>query len=700
VPGIITQFQLLDLVLADVRQQLSQQGTPDPLLLQINKAFTDQPAYAYLGVVGPDLFDFMPNVSVAATPGTFGTGSSASAFTQIWQYVFGIAVGTTSGGTTTPGLVPTLASINGFLKQLGAIIAQRDQGKLQTLASNLGTALNDLNTLSSLVASIEQAVGPGILAQIWKGMQPLGAGLAVGSPVPPSAAWSCRDFLHGVRTGEFAGKLLSLARSSGDERFQAYAYGYAIAYTGKVCGSPFFNSAVGSTYRLNWWRARWINLFGDAWAWGYYNTTNPAPNPPPTDGSDYAPAGPLGYGAWTPLCNASLHERLTIAGAQFSGSDSDALTLMQQAANGQEASFPTALPDDFVRFWFKAFTETYGPIPAGSSFASAQMNGAYLLTWLMLWFQTSGEALGCNPTPPLAPPGSNQGDAPPGWTDPTKGLPVPAPSAKSDPNLGEIVAGAITGLLAAASALAGNVLTAGPALELAINEVLSGASAINWDDLANQLYNYRLLIYNVLDDLHKAALLIGIAHPYPSDLVPSSQIAISLVVNGTTYSVAPFLIDADHTVKSKAIGAGVNNPILGGENSVLFPAALWTAFGSTGWTQDLDTAPWEEPTTVAYTVAAYPSFWMNDGQANPLTHQNDVKSAHFTWPAGQSFPTTPTVAFGNAVDNAMDFLHAWLSNPKLVPPNWNLDADRGLGYPTWQFSPATYTVPVSIKLLA
>jgi hypothetical protein len=78
----------------------------------------------------------------------------------------------------------------------------------------------------------------------------------------------------------------------------------------------------------------------------------------------------------------------------------------------------------------------------------------------------------------------------------------------------------------------------------------------------------------------------------------------------------------------------------------------------------------ESPNTTANVVEAYPSFFLDD-PLNPLI-VGDVKT-------GGPFPSHEG-RFGNVVDNAADlFAHMGRF------PNWNLDADRGLEWLTWQF---------------
>ena len=93
----------------------------------------------------------------------------------------------------------------------------------------------------------------------------------------------------------------------------------------------------------------------------------------------------------------------------------------------------------------------------------------------------------------------------------------------------------------------------------------------------------------------------------------------------------------------------------------------------------------EEPYATPYLAeGTYPS-WFVDDPANPLSN-GDVKTGG-TFPYRRMVPTAPyPVEFGNVVANTIDlFKHIGA-----LFPNWNLDADRGAAYFTWQFHGASY----------
>jgi hypothetical protein len=81
-----------------------------------------------------------------------------------------------------------------------------------------------------------------------------------------------------------------------------------------------------------------------------------------------------------------------------------------------------------------------------------------------------------------------------------------------------------------------------------------------------------------------------------------------------------------------------------------------------------------------------------DSPANPLSN-GDIFTGG-TWPPGHRVESGGKVAvqFGNAVENVLDVLRRW--DGEL--PSWNLDADRGLAYLTWEFD-GPYSDPVVIK---
>jgi hypothetical protein len=661
-PGVITLIAVLDLVAGRL-------NTSDAAQKAIKDTLAAQPVFAALGAIGPDLADFMPNNLKPAALGSPGGGASPSV--QFWQIVYKLA----NGSAGIPGLVPTLATLNGVLGQLDSIVAAQDLGKLENLQSNgsatqLTQAMADLSTI---VQNVSNLVVP-LLTNISVTQKPV-INVPTGAPIPDPIAWDCRDILYWKKTGEFVDLLLQNAESSKDTRFLAYANGYAIAYAAKVCGSPFLNSIVGSTYRLNWWRERWLNVYGDAWVYGFYNAhprpafTNETPTP--------------GYELWPNLCSANMQQRIELPGI-----DPNALLAIVTLAPSAPTSLPAILPSDFATFWFNTFKQVYGPLPTGSRFTEEGLNGAYLFTWLMLWFQTSGNGLGCNPAPPIAPPAGSCAANPP-WVNAVTSPPgsggsgalPPQPSVQRDPDTAEVACGIILALLGGAALAAADLAGGGAALGVGIDLIIQGESQINWDNLGCQLYWYHQYLYNGLNALHQAAELVGIVHPYASEFSTDSVTETLLGIPFGPYD------SGARIVKSQLIPAVTPQFVPGPTGT--FPAGLWNA-GPAGWVQRATNPP-ELPTTTAYLTAAYPDFWIDDAAANPLsTGQVNVSGA---WPQ-QDNPPNPDAPqqFGNAVDNAIDVL----VNSKGPRPNWNLEGDRGLAYLTWVFQGA-YSSPVTIQ---
>jgi hypothetical protein len=641
-PGPPTQIQLLDLVKPHLL------AAPEAELQRAGTAIDHEPGYAALGAIGPALADFIPS---DLTPGLIG---GASPFVTLWRTIFAIAGG--DGTPAAPGLFNVLERMTDFLDKVDAIAAAEDTGALKDMrdSGEIDTITQTAEELKTIVADIPTKVS-GIAAAIGNGMKPA-VTVNVGETPPPYPTWSAREFLCWKDPGTFSARLVKNALDSGDERFIAYAYGYLISYAAHVCGSSFINSSVGSVYRLHWWRKRWIDLYVDAWVWGYYGAgatmAGDTPSPP--------------YAAWRNLCNANLQDRVDI-GAPLDPSD-----LMERVRTA--AALPAALPGDFADFWFDAFSDAYGAEAAASRITKESLNAAYQLTRLMLWFQHSGSVLGCNPAPPVGPP-PDCGDTP-SWTDPTvpgddgSSQPPPSPSVDTDPDVGEIISGVVLILLGAATILTGGGLIFGAA-EIAAGATLivDGATQLDWAKLRCDLYWYRVYLYNGLKALHKIMVLGGFAHPYSNELAADEAVLTLLGI--------PFTHDSGKkNVKSRFSREDFPRGARGGT-----PAT---------WGQR-PTQATELPSMVAYTIEAYPDFFI-DSAANPLSNGDILTGGK--WPPGYRLDAagdTPT-QFGNAAENLLDVIRRWTG----ALPSWNLDADRGLAHLTWEFAGA-YSSPVVIQ---
>uniref|UniRef100_Q01Z10 Putative transmembrane protein n=1 Tax=Solibacter usitatus (strain Ellin6076) TaxID=234267 RepID=Q01Z10_SOLUE len=641
-PGIPTHFVALEQVIARFS------AAADPQLNAIAQTMKNQPGYAYLGSVGPAIGDFLPSDPPAIQGAPGGTQ-----YFRIWNALFGVVGG--DGTPADPGLFAILKNMNDFLDQVTTIANAEDMDALEGFQGQINVINQTAAQLGDLVQNIP-SVAVGIASSIGTGMKPA-VDAPVGNPVPPPEVWSVRDFLSWKKPGVFSKALLDRARGSGDERFLAYAYGYLISYITKACGSPFVNSIVLGPYRTQWWRHRWVNNWVDAWVYGKYTSGATM--------SGDTPAPPYDDPAWKNLCNASLHERL---GKNLPAIDPvDTMTRLRSP----QQPFPDILPAEFGEFWVNAFSDAYGPPAPGSPVKAEALNGAFVMTWMVLWFQTSGSALGCNPTPPLAPP-DGCGDTPP-WTDPTvpgdngSGSPPPSPEVDTGVDTGKVVSAILLIILGGLSVLTGGLIDGAAEIAGGI-DLLEHAGTVNWGKLRCDLYWYRLYLYNGLKALHDILSLGGFVYPYARELANDST-ALSLLGTDFRYDSGIKLC------KSNSRREG-------------FPAQPWDGALAT-WTMAPGT--WESPQTVAYLATEYPSFFIDD-PANPLGAGRVLQGA--AWPPGYAVQpgTQIPVEFGNLVENAVDVF----SHLAVDYPNWNLDADRGMAWLTWQFT-AVYSDPVVIE---
>lgn len=145
------------------------------------------------------------------------------------------------------------------------------------------------------------------------------------------------------------------------------------------------------------------------------------------------------------------------------------------------------------------------------------------MTWLVLWFQTSPESLGCNDVAPI-PPGAC--GTPPSWTTPASGGSggsggsVNTPLAPSiDPRIKpeNVVCAIILSILGLGALIFGDIAAGGVAIAGAI-ALAGSAGTIDWDKFRCDLAWYRLSLYKGLRALHDALSLGGLVHPYKAEL--------------------------------------------------------------------------------------------------------------------------------------------------------------------------------------
>lgn len=627
-PGIPTLFKTLDLTIAE----LDAEG-----LSQFSAVMKSNPGYAYLGVIGASIGDFMPS----------DPSSSGNNYQNIWKVIFSL-VG------TDQGYLALLSQMTKLMNELQPVLDNEDTGALKALA-DAGFA-DQLNTLSTELYNLIQGTfdaAKGIATVIGQNLKPDVDTASPGDPVPPPTQWEARDFLHWKKSGQFLRNLLDAAAASKDARMQAYAYGYLVSYTCKVCGGPFLNSVVGGPPRTQWWRQRFVSNYVDAWVYGFYEYAKKNGSRPTM--TDDNPSPP--YDQWPSLCGANLQRNLNLG-------TTDAVDPAALLDNIQ-APFPKVIPSDFASFWMTVAQQTFGSLPPGIT--AAAFNDAYVMTWLMLWFQTSGAVFGCNVAQPVAPPdgcGIDQSELDPFQQAPGGGPNLPPkthPDQDVSTDTGAEICGVVMAIIGGLTFLFGGGVGGAAAIGEGINLVLS-SKHVNWADLRCHLYWYRMFLYNGIVGIEKLLALTAFGYPDSGTLANADPQVLSI------YGIKQTLDSAPAMVKSPGPAPCPSQPWDGSPLTFEKPPAVF-----------------EQPAAMPYLAQnVYPS-WVIDDPTNPLSN-GDVKTGG-TFPFRRMVPAAPyPVEFGNVVANAIDLF----KNVRVKFPNWNLDGDRGLAYFTWQFHQASY----------
>jgi hypothetical protein len=616
-----------------VAVELAAAGSPAAATIRGNEPFY------FLGALGPALGDFVPH----EVPEALGDPGRTPYFAA-WVKILEIAVGNPDKGL--PGVVPTLAGFNQILgavrqavedQDLGALTNIRDSGdldRIEDLSNDLGLILTYFSDVSQLT-SFGQLMGSASRPVI---NDPLN--------LVPESLWTGRDYLTWKKTGKFA---TALMREATDDQQRAYAIGWQVAYATQLSMSGYVTSAVGSVYRTHWWRHRWVCNFIDSWVWGFYNA----------DGRDDGKpeAGP--FAAWRPLCNARLHTWIDVTGGGW-----DFESVASDMARNRP--LPDMLPASFTAFWVRAFGRAYGTVTP-PLFTERRLQVAYAALGTVLWFQTSGVVIGCNPLPG-APPAACNGGTPPDWIDPTQTNPAtggpfepPAPNAEHQPDVAKIVSGIILAILGIAAAAFGGFLVGAAAIAGGVALIVDGVMQANWDELTCDLYWIDVYLFNGLEALHRLTVFGGLQHPYPRDLDVDELI---LAFNGASLPFA----SGPAVIRSRAIES-LRQP-WGGTIST------WAGY---------PTEPVETPVFPVFPFGRpqWPNLVIDDDGANPQS--TDILGPAPPWPGGNI-----DRSFGPAVQNA---IHILKSDPRDLP-DWNLDGDRGAGWLTWEFA-TPYAVPVA-----
>ncbi|WP_283135743.1 hypothetical protein [Rhizohabitans arisaemae] len=652
--GVPTQFAIADLVLAALRNA----GEPVP-----DEA--DLPFF-YLGAVGPAFGDFLP------TRVEIGAAGSNSTLFDVWLPLFRLLAGTPG----TPGMAANLRTLKDTLRRFGAAVRDEDKFALLDMKS-------DLTALPGLIATLRTRFGliNGIrtgLPDAIKAVRPL-------DKTPPAVDWHPRDTLHGHLTGKFWGELRRRGADSPDPRLKAFGLGAVVGYAGALCGNPFVNGAVGAPYRNHWWRHRWISHHVDAWVWGYYGTrerVRARGEEIVFSNSERVPIPP--YKAWDNIPGSELQNRFAIGGITPD-------TVLNSIRDG--VAVPAHLPADLVTLWLDCYRDTVGD-PPSPGVDPAGLQGAYAVLWLTTWINCSGELLGATPPHRINDP-DGCGDRP-DWVEVdgsvvSGGTVTPPPTINPpSPSAAEIASGIAAAILGVAAFLFG-AAAAGIALIAAAVALVDDATDPDWQELHCHLgwvNSFLAQLENAFRDLLGAG---GLGPPYADRLA---------------HNEIQFQTWGGQIIPPDAALSTCRSPsaLEGGE----YPASTWvTGPGPVSNWPRYPAEPPEPPRQISYPEGSwYPrhfvdgfSFVDNGPTAVPRfpgTQDNPLDA-----PLGKPSVLDPDQwelrmqraehggipqgVFGNAVDVSLTLIRA----PQSDLLNWDLDGDRGIGWPTWTMTDPT-----------
>ena len=474
-----------------------------------------------------------------------------------------------------------------------------------------------------------------------------------------------------------------------------------------MTGEPFVNNIVGGPYRTHWWRNRLAGNFVDAWTFGFFEQ-NPLPTMGGPTGDNPSPSyyNPNTGAGWPSICSANLQNQFNVANlAGPSNPDGvpDAVTAMSTGdistllASSPFPSEISTLLTDTINATYTVPLDAMGfktpivgldasktPIPA---FASDTFARAYIGAFAVYWFMTSGSGpIGNNTL--LTP--SQYYDW--GATDMPEPAWVSSGSTPSDSQAGVSVGAAICDILLAIFGIW--VYTDGN-FHAGIFNVTSLPGVVNWDVVANNAYWLQKTLVDQENSLRDAMVWTAITYPPPVYLGVIDPEGNTLPVTDFT-TPAPDLLTGPNP--STNVPATLGVPLCK-TNPLSVQNAAGTTVYSTAYPHQLDTTisgtadldfdsyplnPAEESTTWNLIAAnVYPQSLIM-ASSDPVVHGGMLASS--IWPTRAQF-------FGGPVANALQLLEAQASGKLSGLLDYNLDADRGYGWQTWD--PKTGSNPSS-----
>jgi len=685
-PNLAFQIEVLKKTIAELASPPDPTVSVNPLAqsVQNDDALMQ---YAVLGALGPDIFRYTPVSSATATflsdlvTSAPASGVNTSALTALtwptppYPDLYFNPLGAAYSllfSTVVVTAWPIINQITDILNQADAIIG--NEAGAAGMIGKIQEAQTDSQSLSGLSATITNvtAVGSWIVTQgPWMEMPPLPP--ALNNPQPWDNIMNRRhEFLRWHETGKFAQNLWSNAVTPNQ---QAYALGWLCNVASSVTAEPFVNNIAGGPYRTHWWRNRFAGNFVDSWTYGFFEQS---PLPVMT-GDTPVPAyfDTVSGAGWPSICSANLQNQFNVAGLEgpsTPGGIPPAVAAMasgdlSQVGNLSALSEISALLSQTINETYTGLQPIAGidangqPIPA---FDDNTFANAYVGAFAVYWFMTSGSAnLGNNPAVSIPPPGPV-----PSWVTAGKSPPSPQKAVN--------VAGVVCAIAAAIAAIF-EIWVGNYGGGLAALIALFSAPIINWSQVATDLYWLRYELVNAQAALRDALVWTGMAYPPP--------VLLGIQTPAGTLPVTDFtgIISSTPPTNNVPATGGVwlcktnslSNPSPGAK---VYPRGVTPAPTTSTIPPDMlffsyPNAPVEEPSA---DILIPPNLYPNSvvqGLGGLNGGMNGAPAQNATFPTGDRL-------FGDAVTNAVQLIQSGASGL----PDYNLDADRGYGWQTWDLT--------------
>jgi hypothetical protein len=685
------------------------QGLP----ANVQAVLSNNPQFAVLGAMGPDLLRYRPvsrdlAAALAGLVRKNPVGKLTDLPSNLLQELFVKPFGGVYALLFNVLVVPTWPVLNTVRSTLDSmdLLAQLETidalDGIVSLALTLQPEINQLQNLQPTLTNLVEVIGQIITlrprmelretSQIdLNDLYPLGLLPKLSEPpaIDPRGD-RLHEFLRWHRTGDFARQLL--VKAGTDPRMQAYAYGWLCHVASSVTAEPLVNNITGGPYRTHWWRNRLVGNFVDSWTYGFYES-----NPRPTmNGDDPSPH----YEDWPSLCSANLQDQFNIAGlaGAQAGDVPDAVKAM---ADGTVSSLPGLTSSDLdaianlllntVNVTYNSSTQPVdSTVGAAAGFTSQHIKEAFVGAYAVYWFMTSGSGpLGNNEIGP-PPAGAT---TPPSWIS-SGTLPSPQQAGL---NTGVAACALILAILAIVAALFSLLLLAIIAFVALVT--LLATSAIDWDQVRSNLYWIRKTLIDAENALRDALVWAGLAYPPP-------------VLLGFVDTYGDTLPATDLTPPNQPMPPQFNVPATRGvplchtnpqANSTNYPTQMDLRY-------KVNVPPVVGLADANFTICPYLQPGADAASAVPLESDNQtppqgglinpVPTAPYVYPDyfvdvtqqlnnGILTPISSTnisnyQLYGGAVSNAIVAIQDAIQNGGVNLPNYNLDGDRGYGWNTWK----------------